>query len=87
MRLHAAKPKPALIPGAIYISDNGRVICLECAGAAALYGRDISGQPVQRVSQADLAEWFRMTGEKTMRCEEGCTCIELQDPRPTSAGA
>ncbi len=49
------KPRrPVLKRGAVYLSDNGRAICVHCAGSSALYtGRDISGQRVWEVPMAD----------------------------------
>lgn len=47
-------PKPVLRPDALYMGDNGRMFCGRHAGCSALYtGRDISGQPVLRLSAAD----------------------------------
>jgi len=49
----------ALDEGTIYIGDNGRMFCgrLECAGASAHFtGRDISGQFVLRLTDADRQE-------------------------------
>jgi hypothetical protein len=70
-------PKPKLKPGVIYSADNGRLICLDCAGKSALYTkRDISGQLVQAVPPAQTAEWFKVFGEP-MSCERGCTTYPL----------
>lgn len=47
-------------PDSLYLTDNGCVLCGEHLGMSALYtGRDISGQPIQRVSLADVRE-FRL---------------------------
>jgi len=54
-------PKPVLSPEAIYLGDNGRCFCGRHAGMTAQYtGRDLSGQPVHRVTVADQAEARRM---------------------------
>jgi hypothetical protein len=51
-------PSPLLREGAVYWADNGRRICARCAGASALYtGRDLSGQPVERVTIDDVNAW------------------------------
>ena len=45
-------------PAALYFTDNGCVLCGEHLGMSAKYsGRDISGQPIQRVSLADVREY------------------------------
>ena len=65
-------PKPVLDPDALYLGDNGRCFCgrLHCAGATAHFtGRDRSGQPVQRVTEADQREARRLG--VTLACE-GC---------------
>lgn len=73
-------PKPVLKPGVVYSSDNGRLICIHCAGASAKFtGRDISGQRVEAVPVAETVEW-RATFGRDLACECGRT-IYLQ---PTS---
>ena len=68
-------PKPVLKSGAVYLSDNGCAICASCAGMTALYtGRDISGQPVLRVTTAEVREWREALG-RPMTCEAGCTML------------
>ncbi len=68
-------PAPVLANGAVYFGDNGRLVCRECAGASALYtGRDISGQPVERVTIEDVREWQR-TFRRDLACEMGCTTL------------
>lgn len=53
---------------AIYLGDNGRCYCGEHLGASArMTGRDISGQPVYRVTPEDAQEAARM--DVTLRCE------------------
>lgn len=50
-------PKPVLDERHHYFGDNGRLFCgrLKCAGASAYFsGRGISGQPVERVTPADV---------------------------------
>jgi len=69
------KPSPILKGGAIYISDNGRLICAKCAGTSALYtGRDISGQQVERLAVEDVA-YFEDATRKPVTCEAGCTSV------------
>jgi hypothetical protein len=66
-------PKPVLKEGELYIADNGRLICLQCAGASAKYtGHDISGQKVLRVTPNHRAHWRADMGGE-MHCEGGCS--------------
>jgi hypothetical protein len=68
-------PKPVLKAGIVYSADNGRLICLRCAGASAKFtGRDLSGQKVAplRSDDAEAREWFNHFG-KPLACEIGCT--------------
>lgn len=66
---------PALVEGALYLADNGRVICAKCAGASALYtGVDVSGQRVSRFGVADVREWLSY-GIGDARCERGCVTL------------
>lgn len=70
-------PKSVLEPGTIYCSDNGRLICIECAGMSAKFtGRDISGQMIEVVPYNETVEWFRQFG-KPMACECGRTIYLL----------
>lgn len=67
-------PAPVLVDGAVYWADGGRRVCALCAGASALYtGRDLSGQPVERVGCEDVAAWTPDLGP--MECEMGCTTL------------
>jgi len=67
-------PRPVLRDGALYWADNGRRVCARCAGASALYtGRDISGQPVERVTVVDVHTWPEDLGP--LACETGCTTV------------
>lgn len=73
--LPAAVPglTPVLKAGVIYAADNGRLICLKCAGQSAKFtGRDISGQAVEVMTAEHNAAWV---GEfdSPMVCERGCT--------------
>lgn len=62
-------PTPVLIEGAVYGSDNGRMICRSCAGSSALYtGYDLSGMKVERITVAEVAEWLTFD-LGPMRCE------------------
>jgi hypothetical protein len=66
--------KPVLQQGVVYFADNGRAICLHCAGASAKYtGHDISGQEVLPMVGPSLDYWFET--EDTLSCEAGCTTI------------
>ena len=50
--------RPVLDDDAIYIGDAGHVSCGRHAGHSARYtGHDISGQPVMRVTAAEIAEF------------------------------
>ena len=67
-------PRPVLADGALYWSDNGRVVCAKCAGMSALYtGRDISGQKVARITVEDVRAWPEDLG--TLHCESNCTAL------------
>ncbi len=67
-------PASVLAEGAVYWADNGRRICTHCAGASARYtGRDLSGQPVERVTLDDVRAWPEDLGP--MQCEMGCTTL------------
>lgn len=71
------KPKPKLKPGIIYYADNGRRICLECAGMSAKFtGYDISGQKVVAAKYAETVEWHKEFGVP-LSCEAGCTTYLL----------
>lgn len=66
-------PVPVLKAGVIYVGDNGRLICLECAGMSAKYtGLDLSGQKVEALGTAEDTEWLKRFG-KHLKCERGCT--------------
>lgn len=53
-RLHRFTPDVQ----AIYLTDNGRALCGQHLGfSAALTGRDISGQEIYRLTQADADYW------------------------------
>ncbi len=66
-------PVAVLSPGVVYSADNGRLICLKCAGMSAKYtGRDISGQKVTAMNVEDAIEWVAAVG-RPMACERGCT--------------
>jgi len=81
-RIHfpSSNPKPVLKTGVIYSADNGRLICVECAGMSAKFtGHDISGLRVTKVPYATTVEWFQEFG-KPMSCEGGCTTYLLPKP-------
>ena len=61
--------KKVLQPHTLYLGDNGRCYCGEHSGTTALYtGRDISGQPVEAITPAVLAEFRAMDFEP--ECED-----------------
>lgn len=67
------RPKPKLKPGTIYSGDNGRLLCVHCAGMSAKFtGYDLSGHRVIPLGQDDALEWEAHFGEP-MSCEGGCT--------------
>jgi hypothetical protein len=71
------RPKPKLKPGVIYAADNGRLVCIECAGACAKYtGQDLSGRKAQAVPYSETVMWHADFGVP-MRCESGCTTYLL----------
>jgi hypothetical protein len=52
----------------IYITDNGSLLCGEHLGASAYWtGRDISGQPIEPVTESLNESWVSMG--LTPRCE------------------
>jgi hypothetical protein len=54
------RPPGVLAEGALYLGDNGRIMCAatHCAGMTAqASGHDLSGQRVSRVTVDDVAEW------------------------------
>ena len=70
--MQAAIQRSVLIPGAVYLGDNGMAICSCCAGYSAKYsGRDIGGQSVSKVTADDLLEF----GAESMSCECGKTTV------------
>jgi hypothetical protein len=61
---------PSLVDHAVYIGDNGRLMCRSCAGATALAsGRDISGQRVERINVDATIEIAAAVGHAI-----GCEC-------------
>jgi hypothetical protein len=59
-----------LRPLTLYITDNGRIVCDQHAGASAkATGRDISGQRVDAVTDAFAARWLADVGEQ-VACED-----------------
>ena len=56
---------------ALYMGDNGRLLCGRHSGASARYtGRDISGQPVLEITGATLDALIADIGDETLiRCE------------------
>lgn len=75
-------------PAALYFTDNGAVLCGEHLGTTAAYtGRDISGQPIQRVSLADVREYHLNGCDIPDICCEVCTKQFVgADPRPLAQG-
>ena len=62
-----------MIEKPLYLTDNGALLCREHLGATARYtGRDISGQRIHRLTDAERAYMVRECG----RCEcETCHAI------------
>jgi hypothetical protein len=68
--VNATEPTPVLRDDEIYLGDNGRCGRLQHAGMTAHYtGRELSGQRVHRVTEADQREARHMG--VTLACE-GC---------------
>ncbi len=66
-----------LAGNALYIGDNGRIMCRDCAGATALYsGHDLSGQKLQRLDTFLVFELRESTG-KVVKCE--CRKVALSE--------
>lgn len=60
---------PSIIPTALYFTDNGAVLCGEHLGASARFTlRDLSGQPIARVTPADVAEAAALRVPLTCEC-------------------
>ena len=82
-------PRPKLKPDAVYFGDNGRAICLGCAGQSARWtGYDLSGHRVERATIDDVFEWEQVVGEP-LACESGCTTLTKiagPDGWPTAKG-
>jgi hypothetical protein len=56
-------------PDSIYLTDNGAAYCGEHLGTSArMTGRDISGQPIYRVTEEDAMATLLQEG-RTIRCE------------------
>ena len=61
---------PALEDGALYFTDNGRVLCTDHLGfSARITARDISGQKIERVTEEDVKEAKAQPGWEP-ECEE-----------------
>lgn len=53
---------------ALYLGDNGRIYCGGCSGVTAAFtGCDLSGNPVLKVTQAEIDEAKRIG--LALRCE------------------
>ena len=55
----------------LYVGDNGRIFCKNCAGTAARSSgmkRDLAGTKILKVTQGDLDYWVKEFGEP-MKCE------------------
>lgn len=56
----------------VYFADNGRRICIKCAGyTAQATGHDLSGAPIVAATEHDHTEWSATMGEP-LTCESGC---------------
>lgn len=65
----------------LYYTDNGAIYCGRHLGQSAAYtGRDISGQKIAKVSEADLAELAQMMGHPVY-----CETCEAQARRTERA--
>lgn len=63
----------SIISTALYLCDNGMVLCGRHLGASArATGRDISGQPIHRMTAMDKRQWVLEAG-RPVRCEI-CEC-------------
>jgi hypothetical protein len=70
-------PVPVLKHGAVYFADNGRTVCVKCAGMSALFtGRDISGQKVDRVTVEDVKAW-PVDEMGPLGCERKCLSLSV----------
>ena len=59
----------SLRPATLYLGDNGRCFCGACAPPnARSTGRDLSGLPVEAVTQTDAQELARLCG-RPITCE------------------
>lgn len=59
----------ALEVDVVYFGDNGRAMCVSCAGYSALTtGRDLSGHEVERATAADAAAWPAELGPLSCEC-------------------
>lgn len=64
------QPRRYVTDSALYLTDNGRVLCgRHCGTAAAYTGMDISGEPIEMISLCHEREWRKLTGTE-IRCEE-----------------
>lgn len=75
-------PKAVLAPGVVYLGDNGRAMCVHCAGQTALYtGHDLSGMPVLALTGEALVEWCDMVDHPIAYCEcEKTKSLPLDEP-------
>lgn len=56
-------PRSKVDDNALYFTDNGRIVCgAHCGMSARFTGRDISGQRIARVTDADAASWLAEVG-------------------------
>lgn len=61
---------PVVADDALYLTDNGRVVCgLHCGTSARYTGRDLSGQRIERVTEATARRWLAQVGEP-IACED-----------------
>ena len=62
---------------AVYIGDNGRLMCRACAGVSPFYsGHDLSGRPVERLDTGFVAEMAAAIG-RAVACECGKVRLQL----------
>jgi hypothetical protein len=84
------KPTPVLMPGTVYVAHD-RFVCdnVSCAGMTALFtGQTIGGAPVNRVTLADVRDWYGYDGGSlgAFSCECGLWIVTPDGQTVRSAG-
>ena len=79
--MNSPTPKPLTDDLSLYLTDNGRVACGRHLGSSARYtGRDISGQRIERVTDATARSWHQAVREP-IKCED-CGAGHLDGRKP-----